>query len=822
MINPLRPVLIALLTIALYSTVSCASDSVPSSKSDMTNWTAISNGAQISAGKSTDFLLPNDLASYREGNALIFRHGPRSLEKVLIVELPKPVLVRSVTVSTVYEDTVRVPSGFDISLSMTGIPDSFKPAGSVNDVHADRTLIKIINPVEAKFVRLSVRDSGGGSRIWEIGAYTANPDVVKAKLTGFEYKPGQDWLSLDEISALRKKFGSPKDGYLTMICGGLEYSAPPPPGEGTVLERYIRERGTAWRKYQMIQKELPYYSAMGTKSMEMYIRWNLVEDKPGEFDFSAYDAFLKLFKKNNLKWSPLVIMGPAYTLPEWFRKSPDYIPYRCLEHDRDNAVASLWNPRMRFYIDRFMKAFTEHYGKDGSMQNLMLGVTGLFGENAYPHESDKDWTTNATGDYHSHSGWWAGDPYARDSFHRYMKTRYKSIESLNAAWKTDYASFNEVQPIVPAKCRTPRARYDFMSWYVDSMTNYTEFWLKTARKYLPNGGIQLCVGGEGRQRVGTDFSRSAKLAAKYNIGIRITNESPIYTLNVAMTRWISTATRNYGTWLGIEPASLQIASDSIAQRVYNVRTSGATELFCYQSGLSNKPAYEKLLETMPYLKIDSPSVSTAYWMPRTHMLASGDVDYIGDMMGVREAVDFDAIDDVLISDGALKKYRVLVMGAGSIEDEKVLDRIVKWVEAGGLLIRIRPEPIVTIDGSDEYQAKLFGEPVSADSPSWTHAKRVGRGYTMLVPDASRSREQIASVLRTLLPEIGTLGKGYTTPPSMSGAPNVYGSLMKDSFLILNANPNTVTASYDFPLPNGTRRTGTLTLPEYSIRAVGIE
>ena len=69
---------------------------------DMTNWASPAHGAQISAGANTQFLPPNDLPQYITGNGLIFRHGPRSLEKTLIVELPKPVIVRSVVVSTAY------------------------------------------------------------------------------------------------------------------------------------------------------------------------------------------------------------------------------------------------------------------------------------------------------------------------------------------------------------------------------------------------------------------------------------------------------------------------------------------------------------------------------------------------------------------------------------------------------------------------------------------------------------------------------------------------------------------------------------------------
>lgn len=791
--------------------------------SDTTNWGSARAGARFTAGEHTQFLPPNDLTSFATGGGLIFRHGPRGLEKVIVVELPSPVVVRSVVLYTAYEDVVRVPVGFDVSLSMDGQPDSYTLAGSTDDIHANRTMVAIETPAVARFVRLSFRDSGGGSRVSEIGVYSAKPDAVMASLDGFTYEYGQGWLTLDEIAKMRKQFGSRGDADLTFVCGGVEYSAPAPPGDGTILSRYLKERGIMWRTYSTTPKVLPYYRALGCSGIEMYVRWNLIEEKEGVFDFSLYDAFHDFFRRNDLRWSPMIIAGPAYTLPEWFRKSKDYVPYRCLEHDRDNAVASLWNPKLRYYIDRFMGEFVKHYSKAGDPDwTLMLGVSGIFGENLYPHESDRDWTTSATGDYHSHSGWWAGDPYARVSFRAYMTHRYKSIEFLNAAWKTDYASFEQMQPIAPQQCRTPRARYDFMCWYNDSMTDFTEFWLKTARKHKPNGKIQLGIGGEGRPSVGTDYGCNAKLAAKYKIGIRITNESPDYALNVAMTRWINTGTRLYGTWIGMEPASLQIEPGSIAERVFNVRTSGASELYCYQPALSSKDSYTKLLQNVPYLRQDKPTVSVAYWIPRSHMLALGEVDYVGPMMALRTATDFDAVDDTMIKDGALDRYQVLVMGTGYMEDEKVLARIARWVESRGVIVRTNAQPLTTIDGSTDYQPRLFGPAQAADSASWSQANRVGKGFTLLVPDGGRSREQLARLLSRLLQEIGDLGPQYIPPARVIGEGKVFGSQMQKDYLILNSNPSPVTVKYDIPRTGGKRQTGTTMIPGHSIRAVQLE
>ena len=42
---------------------------------------------------------------------------------------------------------------------------------------------------------------------------------------------------------------------------------------------------------------------------------------------------------------------------------------------------------------------------------------------------------------HTHIGWWAGEPEARQHFLRWVETKYGSVERLNAAWGTQFTRF---------------------------------------------------------------------------------------------------------------------------------------------------------------------------------------------------------------------------------------------------------------------------------------------------------------------------------------------------------------------------------------------
>ena len=102
--------------------------------------------------------------------------------------------------------------------------------------------------------------------------------------------------------------------------------------------------------------------ALGVTSHEVYVRWNLCEVASGRWDWSVYDRYVEVYKKHGLKWVPFLICGSAYSLPDWYYKSPESQGYVCLEHGQESDVQSLWNPALREHVRRFIRAFCEHIG----------------------------------------------------------------------------------------------------------------------------------------------------------------------------------------------------------------------------------------------------------------------------------------------------------------------------------------------------------------------------------------------------------------------------------------------------------------------------
>ena len=189
---------------------------------------------------------------------------------------------------------------------------------------------------------------------------------------------------------------------------------------------------------------LPLAKALGFRGIESYVKWNFVERTPGDFDWSFYDALVDEIAKNDLKWFPLLIVGSAYALPDWFFKSPEMVGYRCLEHGIEIEIPTIFSDHQVKYVRRFLAEFGKHYGSRKALLGVRLGPSANYGEAQYP-------ATGAWGykgrRLHTHIGYWAGDPYASAAFRRWLQARYSSIADLNKAWDTEFRAFDVVDAV---------------------------------------------------------------------------------------------------------------------------------------------------------------------------------------------------------------------------------------------------------------------------------------------------------------------------------------------------------------------------------------
>ncbi len=437
----------------------------------------------------------------------------------------------------------------------------------------------------------------------------------------------------------------------------------------------------------------PLARVLGFTSIESYLIWRRIEpDQEGVFDFSFYDAVVDRLKEYGLKWFPLLVVGSAYALPDWFAASSENVGFRCVEHSLENPIQSIWSPYHKRHVTRVLTAIGAHYEPMHVLEGVRLGPSGNYGESQYP--AGGNWGLRGDA-MHIHIGWWAGDSYARADWQHWLEERYGDIAALNAAWDgAAYTDFQEIDIILPQVIRSRRQRLDFTQWYTDSMSDWCAWWAQEARAVLPHTPMYQSAGGWGFREAGTDYAAQAKAMVPLKGGIRLTNETDNFEQNTCATRMAITAARHYGIPIATEPASSHTAR-GVAGRLFELLSVNGTHFFTYQGNIFNQPmAIESWLTTLPLMdRRGTPLVEVALYYPETmnqyedaafrHLYAWG---FNPRAMELRRVVEVDYVDEHLIREGFLDKYKALVFVWGNVIEADVLAVMDAWMRRGGMIL----------------------------------------------------------------------------------------------------------------------------------------
>ena len=114
-------------------------------------------------------------------------------------------------------------------------------------------------------------------------------------------------------------------------------------------------------------------------------------------------------------------------------------------------------------VARFLKAFCDHYRDAGVIESILLGIAGNYGEAIYP-ATGNDWTADIHGPYHTHAGYWAGDPFAVASFREWLRRKYRDTAGLRKAWGTHAPEIALAKPSLRKDALNDRAWLDFVAW----------------------------------------------------------------------------------------------------------------------------------------------------------------------------------------------------------------------------------------------------------------------------------------------------------------------------------------------------------------------
>jgi hypothetical protein len=447
-------------------------------------------------------------------------------------------------------------------------------------------------------------------------------------------------------------------------------------------------------------ESLVHLKDLGLVAFEDYVGWGAVERAPGQWSWEHYDAVEKTLHQAGMKY---VVYDWVHFPPLWLRNQPqDRTLMRCLEHNKEAFYLSAFDPRTIKWFDHFYKNLHDHFGD--RIDDVYACVMGPYGEGNYPLYVP-DWVNMG----HCHEGYWCGDDYGIRAFQTAMKRRYFRIAALNLAWGGHYHSFKEVRPpqelsndkFVPSPTAFPTSQdkrrwLDFITWYNQAIIDFAEQSLRTVLKYFPAKKVRMKPGGSsgGINPIdyGTYCPGYAKMARRYPVVLQPADCQGA----VFADKWVGTAYQFYGVKEGTEPAG-DLDENNFVQRMFSDASSGAAQFFSYQFETHAKTMqkYIRLITGKPG------ETQIAVYCPTTLYWLGGDLQTTMSAAPLlRDVCEFDVLDELLISDGALAvpRYKVLLMFQGDIIDRPILDKIDKFQRAGGRVMTIGDLAVQDVEG----------------------------------------------------------------------------------------------------------------------------
>ena len=504
------------------------------------------------------------------------------------------------------------------------------------------------------------------------------------------------------------------------------------------------------------------------------------ETAPGKWDWAAADAGLAIAQKVGARWQ---YFPHFHWTTDWLMKTDRFVPSIGINTGRKLRAMSLWSPYLPALFDHGYAAMAEHYGSGtDKVAAIYLGVHGDFGEALFPlgyHPDEKvrfGEQGTGTGDY------WCGDDHARANFREVLKRRYGTVEKLNAAWSCHYAVWEDVEyPKAPTKApedlTIPQRHQwlDFINWYHDSMTDFAAMVMRTARKHFPQSRLVVPVGnGDEGPMGGDDLSALVKACRESRVDMRSTHGGclPVPENLATMLRRLASASHFYGVFFWSEPPG-GITPEGEVGRFFE-------SISCRANGYwdwGNNPvgAAKTFQRYKDFLTQEETVCDVALLYPTTdHRLRANEgypplLRRLG--TDLRSVTDFDIVDELMVKDGALDRFRVLVCADGVFFEPETLAKIEAWVRAGGTLVR-GDLPMTTVE---------------ADGAVWERLKgtAVGKGKVVVCAGAPANlrayREAVRDVIYKMPPLNGAKATRELAPDAAWGS--LYCTLLKSGEII---------------------------------------
>ncbi|CBW27652.1 putative beta-amylase precursor [Halobacteriovorax marinus SJ] len=241
----------------------------------------------------------------------------------------------------------------------------------------------------------------------------------------------------------------------------------------------VEENRNQWAKFE---SDLEKMKELGIQSISTNIWWSLVESSDNNFNWSYYKKLSEIIIDKGLKWSPIISFHSCKSneddcnipLPSWvFNK---YSAHESINDINDLKFISQSGAVNDEYISfwateivateykEFIQSFiTEFNSKSSSILEIIVSL-GPNAELRFPTNNNEVSSS-------------AYSNLAKSSFRSFIKTKYKTIDNVNAAWESNLETIEDIQPPLDSSFYTAeefKSNYgkDFYDWYNSSLSEH--------------------------------------------------------------------------------------------------------------------------------------------------------------------------------------------------------------------------------------------------------------------------------------------------------------------------------------------------------------
>lgn len=195
-------------------------------------------------------------------------------------------------------------------------------------------------------------------------------------------------------------------------------------------------------------KDLDQIKAVGFNTVKTWVDWATAEPHPGEYNFANLDLLLRLAQEHGLRVIVQVYLDSA---PDWVGQH--YPDARFV--DRSGAVIDsqaapgycIDHNGVRSEIVRFLQALSAEANKNSALYGWdVWSEPHVINWAEFPYLENPEFCFCA---------------YTQARFREWLKTKYHSLDALNAAW---YRSFERWDQVQPPRFPTILSYTDYLDW----------------------------------------------------------------------------------------------------------------------------------------------------------------------------------------------------------------------------------------------------------------------------------------------------------------------------------------------------------------------